>query len=128
MIAARVKFLQSSGRIEWRQEVLRAVSSARRRKAAEGILSLEIQSAPPTFFAKCISFPTMDCFRKRERQVVRDGVVISGSNDGDKSEPVLHPFPNYRLLQRTRPRIDAIGSSIVVDQGGSDDSDDGGIP
>ena len=67
MIAARVKFLQSRGRIEWRQEVLRAVSSARGRNAAEGILSPEIQSAPPTFLAKCISFPTMDCFRKRER-------------------------------------------------------------
>ena len=66
MIAARVKFLQSSGRIEWRQEVLRAVSSARGRNAAEGILSPEIQSTPPTFLAKCISFPTMDCFRKRE--------------------------------------------------------------
>ena len=66
MIAARVKFLQSSGRIEWRQEVLRAVSSARGRNAAEGTLSPEIQSTPPTFLAKCISFPTMDCFRKRE--------------------------------------------------------------
>ena len=89
MIAARVKFLQSSGRIEWRQEVLRAVSSARRRNAAEGILSPEIQSAPPTFFAKCISFPTMDRFRKRERQGVDDGGgVIGGSDDGDKSESV----------------------------------------
>ena len=67
MIAARVKFLQSSGRIEWSQEVLRAVSSARRRNAAEGILALEIQSDPPIFFAKCISFPTMDRFKKRER-------------------------------------------------------------
>ena len=84
MIAARVKFLQSSGRIEWRQEVLRAVSSARRRNAAEGIFSLEIQSAPPTFFAKCISFPTIDCFRKRERQGVdAGGGVIGGSDDGD---------------------------------------------
>ena len=36
MIAARVKFLQSSGRIEWRQEVLRAVSSARRRNSFSG--------------------------------------------------------------------------------------------
>ena len=68
MIAVRVKFLQSSGRIEWRQEVLRAVSSARGRNAAEGILSLEIQSDPPIFFAKCISFPTMGRFRKREKE------------------------------------------------------------
>ena len=90
MIAVRVKFLQSSGRIEWRQEVLRAVSSARRRNAAEGILSLEIQSAPPTFFAKCISFPTMGRFKKRETQEVADdgGGVIGGSDDGDKSESV----------------------------------------
>ena len=88
MIAVRVKFLQSSGRIEWRQEVLRAVSSARRRNAAEGILSPEIQSGPPTFFFKCISFPTMDRFRKRETQEVADdsGGVIRGSDDGDKSE------------------------------------------
>ena len=76
MIAARVKFLQSSGRIEWRQEVLRAVSSARGRNAAEGILSPEIQSTPPTFLAKCISFPTMDCFRKREGREVMMGVVV----------------------------------------------------
>ena len=91
MIAVRVKFLQSSGRIEWRQEVLRAVSSARgRRNAAEGILSLEIQSAPPTFLAKCISFPTMGRFRKRETQEVADdgGGVIGGSDDGDQSESV----------------------------------------
>ena len=88
MIAARVKFLQSSGRIEWRQEVLRAVSSARGRNAAEGILSPEIQSTPPTFFAQCISFPVMDRFRKRERQGVDDGGVIGGSDDGDKSESV----------------------------------------
>ena len=38
------------------------------------------------------------------------------------------PFPNYGMLQRTRPRIDATGSSIDVDHGGSDDSDDGCIP
>ena len=90
MIAVRVKFLQSSGRIEWRQEVLRAVSSARGRNAAEGILSPEIQSTPPTFLAKCISFPTMDCFRKREGREVDDGGggVIGGSDDGDKSVSV----------------------------------------
>ena len=83
MIAARVKFLQSCGRIEWRQEVLRAVVPK------EEILSPEIQSAPPTFLAKCISFPTMDRFRKRERQGVDDGGgVIGGSDDGDKSESV----------------------------------------
>ena len=88
MIAARVKFLQSSGRIEWRQEVLRAVSSARGRNAAEGILSPEIQSAPPTFFAKCISFPTMDRFRKRREVDDGGGGVIGGSDDGDKSVSV----------------------------------------
>ena len=84
MIAARVKFLQSSGRIERRQEVLRAVSSARGRNAAEGILSPEIQSTPPTFLAKCISFPTMDCFRKREGREVDDGggIEVASVIDG----------------------------------------------
>ena len=69
--------------------MLRAVSSARGRNAAEGILSPEIQSTPPTFLAKCISFPTMDCFRKRERREVDDGGgVIGGCDDGDKSVSV----------------------------------------
>ena len=42
---------------------------------------------PPNFLAKCIRFPTMDCFRKRERREVDDGGggVIGGSDDGDKS-------------------------------------------
>ena len=65
MIAARVKFLQSSGRIEWRQEVLRAVSSARGRNAAEGILSPEIQSAPSTqLLGQVHQFPNHGLFQK----------------------------------------------------------------
>ena len=63
-------------------------SGARRRNAAEGILSPEIQSTPSTFLAKCMSFPNIDRFRKRERQGVDDGGVIGGSADGDKSESV----------------------------------------
>ena len=44
---------------------------------------------PPTFLAKCISFPNIDRFRKRERQGVDDdGGVIGGSDNGDKSESV----------------------------------------
>ena len=45
---------------------------------------------PPNFLAKCITFPTMGRFRKREGREVDDGGggVIGGSDDGDKSVSV----------------------------------------
>ena len=76
MIAVRVKFLQSSGRIEWRQEVLRAVAPEEEMVLREFFLRRFNLLHPSSLPSASVSQPSIVSERERDKALMLVVVLL----------------------------------------------------